>query len=56
MKTDASFATILEVDQKTMAARPLFTSGVSTEFPSPAEDHITDFNIRGVVTSVIHQF
>lgn len=40
MKTDASSTTILEVDQKTMDIRPLFTSGVSAGFPSPAEDHI----------------
>jgi DNA polymerase V len=40
MKRNTSSATILEVDQKTMDVRPLFTSGVSAGFPSPAEDHI----------------
>ena len=40
MKTDASIATIFEVDRKTKVIRPLFTSGVSAGFPSPAEDHI----------------
>ena len=40
MKTNTSSATILEVDNKTMDVRPLFTSGVSAGFPSPAEDHI----------------
>jgi DNA polymerase V len=40
MKKDIPSATILEVDQKNMYVRPLFTSSVSAGFPSPAEDHI----------------
>jgi DNA polymerase V len=40
MKTDSSIHAIFEVDQKTMVVCPLFTSGVSAGFPSPAEDHI----------------
>lgn len=40
MKTDSSIHAIFEVDQKTRVVCPLFTSGVSAGFPSPAEDHI----------------
>ncbi len=40
MKTDSSIHAIFEVDQKTNVVCPLFTSGVSAGFPSPAEDHI----------------
>ncbi len=40
MKTDSSIHAIFEVDQKTKVVCPLFTSGVSAGFPSPAEDHI----------------
>jgi DNA polymerase V len=40
MKTDSSIRAIFEVDQKTKVICPLFTSGVSAGFPSPAEDHI----------------
>jgi DNA polymerase V len=40
MKTDSSINAIFEVEQKTKVACPLFTSGVSAGFPSPAEDHI----------------
>jgi len=40
MKTDSSINAIFEVDQKTKVQCPLFTSGVSAGFPSPAEDHI----------------
>jgi len=40
MKTDSSIQAIFEVNQKTKVICPLFTSGVSAGFPSPAEDHI----------------
>jgi DNA polymerase V len=40
MKTDSSIAAIFEVEQKTKVVCPLFTSGVSAGFPSPADDHI----------------
>lgn len=40
MKTDSSIHAIFEVDQKTRVVCPLFTSGISAGFPSPAEDHI----------------
>jgi DNA polymerase V len=40
MKTDSSINAIFEVDRKSKVICPLFTSGVSAGFPSPAEDHI----------------
>jgi DNA polymerase V len=40
MKTDPSIAAIYSLEQKTRVIRPLFSSGVSAGFPSPAEDHI----------------
>ena len=40
MKSDSSINAIFEVEQKTKVVCPLFTSGVSAGFPSPAEDHI----------------
>ncbi len=40
MKIDSSIAAIFEVEQKTKVVCPLFTSGVSAGFPSPADDHI----------------
>jgi len=40
MKTDSSINAIFEVDRKSKVVCPLFTSGVSAGFPSPAEDHI----------------
>ena len=40
MKTDSSINAIFEVDRKSNVLCPLFTSGVSAGFPSPAEDHI----------------
>lgn len=40
MKTDSSIHAIFEVDQKSKVVCPLFTSGISAGFPSPAEDHI----------------
>ena len=40
MKTDSLINTFFEVEQKTKIVRPLFSSGVSAGFPSPAEDHI----------------
>jgi len=40
MKTDPSISAIFEVDRKSKVICPLFTSGVSAGFPSPAEDHI----------------
>ncbi|MBV5328281.1 MAG: translesion error-prone DNA polymerase V autoproteolytic subunit [Chlorobium sp.] len=40
MKTDSSINAIFEVDRKSKVLCPLFTSGVSAGFPSPAEDHI----------------
>ncbi|HER62419.1 MAG TPA: translesion error-prone DNA polymerase V autoproteolytic subunit [Desulfobacteraceae bacterium] len=39
-RADHSIAAIYGVDQKTGIARPLFLSGVSAGFPSPAEDYI----------------
>ena len=40
MQKDSSIAAIYDVDQKSKVARPLFLSGVSAGFPSPAEDYI----------------
>ena len=40
MQKDSSIAAIYGVDQKTKVARPLFLSGVSAGFPSPADDYI----------------
>lgn len=40
MKTDSTIAVIYGLDQTTKVACPLFSSGVSAGFPSPAEDHI----------------
>ena len=40
MKSESSINAIYEVEQKTKVVCPLFTSGVSAGFPSPAEDHI----------------
>ncbi len=40
MKRDSSIAAVFAVEQKKKILRPLFTSGVSAGFPSPAEDHI----------------
>ncbi len=38
--TDESIAAIYDIEQKTKVLRPLFLSGVSAGFPSPAEDYI----------------
>lgn len=40
LHTDESIAAIYGVEQKSRIARPLFLSGVSAGFPSPAEDYI----------------
>jgi DNA polymerase V len=40
MQKDSSIAAVYGVDQKTKVVRPLFLSGVSAGFPSPAEDYI----------------
>lgn len=40
MQKDSSIAAVYGVDQKTKVTRPLFLSGVSAGFPSPAEDYI----------------
>jgi DNA polymerase V len=40
MKTDSTIAAVYGLDQTTKVVRPLFSSGVSAGFPSPAEDHI----------------
>lgn len=40
MRTDSSIAAIYGLEQKTRVVRPLFSSGVSAGFPSPADDHI----------------
>ena len=40
LKTDASIATVYDAAQKDWTPRPLFLSGVSAGFPSPAEDHV----------------
>lgn len=40
LHTDESIAAIYEVDRKSKVVRPLFLSGVSAGFPSPAEDYI----------------
>ena len=40
MQKDSSIAAIYGVDQKSKVERPLFLSGVSAGFPSPADDYI----------------
>ena len=40
MRTDSSISEIYGFDQKKRVVRPLFSSGVSAGFPSPAEDYI----------------
>jgi len=40
LQTDESIAGIYGVEQKSKVVRPLFLSGVSAGFPSPAEDYI----------------
>lgn len=40
IQTDSSIGALYGVDQKTKVERPLFLSGVSAGFPSPAEDYI----------------
>ena len=40
MQTDDSIAAIYGLEQKTTIRRPLFLSGVSAGFPSPAEDYV----------------
>ena len=40
LHTDKSIAAIYGVEQKSKILRPLFLSGVSAGFPSPAEDYI----------------
>lgn len=40
MKTDATIAAIHKFDPREGVKLPLFLSGVSAGFPSPAEDHI----------------
>lgn len=40
MQKDSSIAAIYGVEQKTKILRPLFLSGVSAGFPSPAEDYV----------------
>ncbi len=39
-KTDATIQGVYGLDRKTRLARPLFSSGVSAGFPSPADDYI----------------
>ncbi len=40
MQTDNSIAAVYGLDQKSTIRRPLFLSGVSAGFPSPAEDYV----------------
>jgi len=40
MRTDESIAAVYGLEQKTTVRRPLFLSGVSAGFPSPAEDYV----------------
>jgi len=40
MKSDATIAAIYGLEQRARVVCPLFSSGVSAGFPSPAEDHI----------------
>ena len=40
MQTDNSIAAIYGLEQKSIIRRPLFLSGVSAGFPSPADDYI----------------
>ena len=40
LRTDSSIYAIYGFDQKRRVVRPLFSSGVSAGFPSPAEDYI----------------
>lgn len=40
MKLDHSIGAIYGFDRKTAVVRPLFSSGVSAGFPSPADDYI----------------
>lgn len=40
LRTDASIAAVYGVEHKERLARPLFLSGVSAGFPSPAEDYV----------------
>jgi DNA polymerase V len=40
LRTDASIAAVYGVERKERLARPLFLSGVSAGFPSPAEDYV----------------
>ncbi|GAB4336145.1 MAG: translesion error-prone DNA polymerase V autoproteolytic subunit [Desulfobulbaceae bacterium] len=40
MRTDTTIAAIYGLEQRSRVARPLFLSGVSAGFPSPAEDYI----------------
>lgn len=40
IQTDESISAVYGVEQKTPVRRPLFLSGVSAGFPSPAEDYI----------------
>jgi DNA polymerase V len=40
MQTDNSIAAVYELEHKSTIRRPLFLSGVSAGFPSPAEDYV----------------
>jgi len=40
IQTDSSIAAVYGLEQKARIRRPLFLSGVSAGFPSPAEDYI----------------
>lgn len=40
MQTDNSIAAVYGLEQKSLIRRPLFLSGVSAGFPSPAEDYV----------------
>ncbi len=40
MRTDSSIAAVYGLEKKSRVERPLFLSGVSAGFPSPAEDYI----------------
>ena len=40
LRTDSSISAIYGFDHKKRVVRPLFSSGVSAGFPSPAEDYI----------------
>ncbi|MDD3619752.1 MAG: translesion error-prone DNA polymerase V autoproteolytic subunit [Desulfobulbaceae bacterium] len=40
MRTDSTIAAVYGLERKSRLSRPLFLSGVSAGFPSPAEDYV----------------